>query len=311
MKNSQERTGIKISIMGSALLAFSAVVMALIAKSQAVLLDGLYTFITLLLAFVSLKVIDLVEAPETRTRPFGYMAFEPFLNLIKSLVVLTLLCLFLITNIQELCTGGRQAALDMMSLYIFVCLGIYAAIILLLKQYKKGTQSSILELEILNWYIDALITTGIAVALVAAMLLLRMGYSGIRPYVDPVITIVLVAVSVPVPLKTLLIECKRLLLVSAENSIEGEVQQHLAGLREQYGLINTTIWGLKSGRTQYLFVYTALKDERTTITQLDKIRAAIFRELATLYPKFWADIMFTNINPDEPFLLTQQSSHDA
>jgi predicted Co/Zn/Cd cation transporter (cation efflux family) len=54
MSANRERIGVKISIVGSLLLAMSAVVMALIAKSQAILLDGLYTFITLLMAFFSL-----------------------------------------------------------------------------------------------------------------------------------------------------------------------------------------------------------------------------------------------------------------
>jgi len=66
--------------------------MALVAKSQAILLDGLYNFITLTMAFISLKVIDLVNTPETKNRPFGYMSLEPFLNLTKSLIVIQPQC---------------------------------------------------------------------------------------------------------------------------------------------------------------------------------------------------------------------------
>ena len=275
--------------------------MALIAKSQAILLDGLFNFITLIMAFASLKVINLVETPETKNRPFGYMALEPFLNLTKSLVILTLLVVFLVTNIQELCTGGRLISLDMTTLYIFMCLVIYAIIILLLRKYKKRTNSSILMLEIKNWYVDALITAGIAVSLVAAMIILHMGHTKILPYIDPIIVIALIIVSFPVPLKVLLIELKRLLLVSSENNIEVEAKKQLADLICKYGLIDTRIWGLKSGRTYYLFIYSTLKDETTTIKHLDEIRTEIFKELSKLYPKFWADIMFTTINPEIPF----------
>jgi len=301
MNNDHERIGIKISVAGGTLLALSAIVMALIVKSQAILLDGLYNLITLSMAFISLKVINLVETPETKNRPFGYMALEPFLNLTKSLVVFILLIVFLVTNIQELCTGGRIISLNMTTLYIFICLIVYAVIILLLRKYKKGANSNILNLEIRNWYVDALLTVGIAVSLVIAMIVLHMGYTKILPYIDPVIVIALVVVSIPVPLRAFIMAIRRLLLVSSENSIEVEVKGRLSDIINQYGLINTQIWGLKSGRTHYLFIYSALKEEQTTIRHLDRIRTEIFKELSKHYPKFWADIIFTSINPEEPF----------
>ena len=286
---------------GSLLLSASAIVMALIAKSQAVLLDGLYTFVTLVMAGISLKVIDLVKAPETKNRPFGYMALEPFLNLIKSVVMLILLVMFLVTNIQELCTGGRVISLQLTTLYIFICLIIYTFIILLLKKCGKKTNSSILALEIKNWLIDTYLTIGIVVSLVIAIILYRLGYVRILPYVDPVIVIAIIAVSLPVPLKVFLIEIKRLLLISPENSIENEVIKQIQPVITKYGLIQIRVWGLKSGRVHYLFIYSDMKIKETDIKYLDKIREEIFKELSKIYPKFWADIIFTQINPEKAF----------
>ena len=297
MKKDHERIGVKISIVGSALLASSAIVISLIAKSQAILLDAFYSFITLAMAFVSLKVIDLVRTPETKNRPFGYMALEPLLNLVKSLITLTLLTVFFITNIQEIYTGGRIVSLDIMSIYVFVCLIIYATIIWILRKYRRETNSSILALEIKNWYVDALITVGIAVSLFIAMIVFQMGHTKILPYIDPTIVILLITASFSVPLKTLLVELKRLLLVSSENNIEVHVKKQLRKIIRKYGLHNVQVWGLKSGRTHYLFIYSSLKEEQTTIKRLDEIRAEIFEELSNHYSKFWADIMFTAIEP--------------
>jgi predicted Co/Zn/Cd cation transporter (cation efflux family) len=296
-----EKTGIIISIVGGFLLASSAVIMALIARSQAILFDGLYSLITLGMAVAALKVINLVASPETKNRPFGYMALEPFFNLVKSIIMLILLVFFLVTNIQELLTGGRDIALDLTTIYIFICLAIYGAIILLLMKCRQGTESNILAFEIKNWCVDALITAGIAVSLVAAMIAVRLGYTRVLPYVDPVVVILLTLVSFPVPIKTLVVELRRLLLISTENSIEQEVKTQLAGVIEQRGLTHLRVWGLKSGRTQYLFIYCGLKDEQTTVEQLDKIRGDIFRALSPLYSRFWADILFTEVNPEGTF----------
>lgn len=298
MQKDYEKLGMKISVIGSTLLGISAIVMALLAKSQAILLDGLYTFITLVMALVSLKVIELVKIPETKTRPFGYMALEPFLNLIKSLIMVILLSVFLITNIQVLSAGGRWISLDMTVVYIFICLFIYAGIILMLKKCGRLAQSSILALEIQNWQIDALQTIGIAVSLIIAVILIRNGYTSILPYVDPLVVIALAIISLPVTIKVFVLECKKLLLVAPENSIEQEVTDHISEISNQYGISQIRVWGLKSGRTLFLFLYCDLKRDQVTINMLDEIRRAIFRKLATVYPVFWADIMFTRINPE-------------
>lgn len=298
MEKDYEKRGLQISVAGSILLACSAIALALIAKSQAILLDGLYTFITLIMAVISLKVIALVKIPETKTRPFGYMALEPFLNLIKSLVMLVLLIVFLVTNIQELTTGGRIISLDMTVIYMLICLFIYAVIILLLKQCVRRTQTSILKLEVQNWQIDALQTVGIAISLIIAKLLISNGYSAILPYIDPLIVIVLVIISLPITFRVFVTEFRRLLLIAPENSIERDVLGHLTAISEQYGISSTQVWGLKSGRTLFLFLYCNLKKDEVTISGLDQIRKAIFEKLSQIYPSFWADIMFTRINPE-------------
>ncbi len=300
-----EKRGLKVSMAGSIALSVSAVIMALLAKSQAIMLDGVYTIVTLIMAFISLKVIDLVKSPETSTRPFGYMAFEPFLNIIKSLIMLTLLVVFLVTNIQELTTGGRIIALDLTIIYIFICIVIYAVEIYFLMTCKKRTSSEILALEVKNWSVDGLLTLGIAVSLIIAVVLVRMGHDQILPYIDPVMVVVLVILSLPVPIKVLVVEFRRLLLVSPENRCEDEVKSRIRPVIEKYGLTDVRVWGLKSGRTQYLFIYTGLEADETRITLLDEIRAAIFAELTGFYEKFWADIIFTQIDPDRPFPLAE------
>jgi len=54
MKQDYEKTGIKISISGSILLSTIAIFMAIITESQTVLFDGLYTFVVLVMSFISL-----------------------------------------------------------------------------------------------------------------------------------------------------------------------------------------------------------------------------------------------------------------
>ena len=301
MKQDYEKTGIKISMSGSILLSTIAIFMAIITESQTVLFDGLYTFVVLVMSFISLKVINVVKKLETRSKPLGYTALEPLLNLIKCIFVLLILLIFLITNIQELCTGGRVIPLNLITLYIFICIFIYLLIIFLIRRCGKKSNSSILKLEIRNWYIDTFLTFGIAVSLVIAIILYNLGYTKILPYVDPIIVIILVLIALPISLQVFFSELKKILLISDENSTENEIKEQLKQIILKYCFQNIQVWSLKSGRMLYFFIFIYLKTDETKITSLDTIRHEIFVELHKTYPDFWADIMFTRVNPEVPF----------
>lgn len=260
-----EKKGLRLSVYGSFGLCSSGIVMALYGQSLAILLDSLYTFLTLVMAYVSLKVVDFVEKPESKTRPFGYMALEPFLNLLKSLILLVVLVMFFVTSIQELLSGGRMIALDAMIIYIALCLLIYAVIISKLRRYGKQAKSSILDLEIRNWMIDATLTVGIMGSLLLALLAIALGFDQILPYIDPAFVLVLIALSLPLPLKTAWVETRRVLLISDDNDLESKVRSHLADTFVGRGINNPHIWGLKSGRFTYLFIYADLNDQSHSI----------------------------------------------
>jgi predicted Co/Zn/Cd cation transporter (cation efflux family) len=302
MQKDFEKTGLHISMAGSILLSVSAIIMAIIAGSEAVLLDGVYTFLAFSMTYISLKVIKKVKTPESRSKPFGYMAMEPFLNLVKGIIIMVMLGIFLVTNIQELISGGRVVSLDIVTYYILICLVIYAIVLVMLSKYKKKSESAILGLEIKIWRIDAILTVGIAISLIVAMILVKTGYNNILPYVDPVVVILISVASLPVLITETGRELKKLLLISDENDIEREVKKQISPLMERLGLADMQAWGLVSGRTYYLYLYFDFKeDSEHTVEELDKIRAEIFLELRKIYTSFWADIMFTGINPEKPF----------
>jgi predicted Co/Zn/Cd cation transporter (cation efflux family) len=300
MNKDYEKRGIFVSMIGSLLLSISAIIMAIIAESQAILLDGLYTFITLLMSLVSLKIINLVNLPETKHRPFGYVALEPFLNLIKSLIILILLIASMVTNIQTILTGGRNLVLDIAAVYTLISLVIYFIIMYSINKYAKKTHSSILALEVKNWYIDTLITIGIAISLGLVLIIYKMGFTAILPYIDPALVIGIVIVAFPTPVKSLIIELKNLLLISPENYIEHEVKRHIKPLIKRYNLINMGIYAIKTGRVYQLFLYTDIEGDSITIEYLDKIRLDIRKEISKLYNKHYTDVIFSKIDADTP-----------
>lgn len=228
--------------------------MALLTRSQAILLDGLYSFITLIMPSRSLKVVEMVQRPQTPRYPFGFTAFEPFLKWAKSLNLLAMWLIFLATNMLDLLRGGREIALELTIIYLGICLLIYGAVILILRRCIRQARSSILAFETKNRTIDALLTLGIAISILAARDALRLDQTEILPYIAPVIVIALCLLSLPVPLQTFARERQQMLLASGENVAEMEVRCCLAGVIEKYGLLHLPVWSLQSGRVRYLFL---------------------------------------------------------
>ena len=296
MQKDYEKRGIIISMIGSFLLSVSAIVMAIVAESQAILIDGMYTLITLLMSLVSLKVINLVNLPETKRSPFGYVALEPFLNLTKSLIILVMLAVCFVTNIQALCAGGRYIILDLATYYTIICIFIYFFVLFLIKKCKQKTDSSILVLEVKNWYIDTFITLGIAVSLAVVLIVYKLGYTTILPYIDPSLVLIIVLVSLPVPIKAFVVELKRLLLISPENYIESKIIEYIYPVTEKYGLKDINIYAVKIGRIYQIFIYTNLNTANVSLDKLDEIRTNIRKQLSMHYTRHYTDVIFSKVD---------------
>uniref|UniRef100_UPI002617EC42 cation transporter n=1 Tax=Acaryochloris sp. IP29b_bin.148 TaxID=2969218 RepID=UPI002617EC42 len=88
-QGSQEQWALTLSIMGSAVFAVLGGVFGLYTHSGAILLDGFYSLMTMTMSFVSLKVAALIQEGPSRRYQFGYYGFEPFINTIKGIIVLS------------------------------------------------------------------------------------------------------------------------------------------------------------------------------------------------------------------------------
>ncbi len=83
----QEDFVFKLSIWGASGMSFLGITFGLIAPSEAILLDGFFNVISVLMAGVSLWVSWLLKQPESEDFQFGYALFEPLVNLGKDLLI--------------------------------------------------------------------------------------------------------------------------------------------------------------------------------------------------------------------------------
>ena len=75
--NDLERRALHLSIAGALAMAVIGIGFALLSGSEAIMLDGIFSAIGLVMALVTLKVATLVARPDDEHFHFGYAHFAP------------------------------------------------------------------------------------------------------------------------------------------------------------------------------------------------------------------------------------------
>ena len=83
-----ERTELLVSTIAALALGLLALAVALGTGSAAVLLDGVFNLCFFVTALATLRVAKLLQRPDDARYPFGYVQFEPLINMAKGLLIL-------------------------------------------------------------------------------------------------------------------------------------------------------------------------------------------------------------------------------
>ncbi len=83
-KISKERLALKLSLAGTVLLASLGIGYGLYVGSNAILLDGMFSFLSMGMTGLSLYTAYLVSKPDDRQFQFGYAHIEPLINVVNA-----------------------------------------------------------------------------------------------------------------------------------------------------------------------------------------------------------------------------------
>ena len=100
-----ERKALRISIVGALVMAVVGIGFALATRSDAIMLDGVFSAIGFLMALLTLRVASLAIQPDDDRFHFGYSHFVPLLNVVKAFMMIVL-CTFAFLS-SNACTTSR------------------------------------------------------------------------------------------------------------------------------------------------------------------------------------------------------------
>lgn len=289
-----EQKALRRSVWGNLFFAALGFGFAASSESEAILLDGFFSLVAFVMSLLTIRVAKLVQGPADDWFHFGYSSFEPLLNTIKGFLLLGICGFSLVSAINALLHGGRPLNPGWALIYAIVA-SVGAGLLAVVQQRAaRASGSPLLDVDVKNWKIDAALSTGVAVAFLAAFVLQDSPWAHYLPYVDPALVTILVLLMIWDPIKIVVEGVGELLAVSPDKAVQDRVHEEFARLVAGYPVDQFRLRMLKSGRTYYLLAHVVIEPDTPigNIEELDAMRRMITSGLKALHPPWEVDVVF-------------------
>ena len=155
-KISKERMALKISLAGTIFVATLGIGYGLYVGSNAILLDGMFSFLSMGMTGLSLYTAYLVSKPDDEQFQFGYAHFEPLINVVNGLLILVT-CLFaFVTGIQTIMQGGHDIILGDAIVYAVLSTVSCFSIYFFETSIARSVDSELVRVDSQEWLVDAI-----------------------------------------------------------------------------------------------------------------------------------------------------------
>lgn len=295
--NSKEQRVLQLSMYSALGLALFGIGFGIYIRSLAVIFDGFVAFVSVGLCFLSVITSRYIYKEDDDIFQYGYVRFEPMVNLFKSLVLIVVCFYGFISALSSLFKGGHEIELEYGAMYSILAFCFCLCLFFYTRRFAKG--SDLVKVDNIEWKIDCVLYAGTlsAFALVYAIFALGLEIPYKKQFalfIDPLLLAVLSLFLCISPIKICIQNCKDLLMV-APKELDEKIDALMQTLCKQYDFKDYDTHTSKSGRF-YMVEINILLDKNfkiSSITQIDEIRDFIEKSLQIPSYKIWLSISFT------------------
>ena len=293
-RRSIEQRLLKQSVALMSLVAVSGTIMGVITGSSAVLLDGIFSFIDVIIKIMMLMTAKLVARETSKRFQFGYWQFEPLVLVVEGFFILLIVLYALISGIGDLLNGGRHVDFGIAIYYAIFFTIADTAYYFYVHRINKSLQSNLIKFDNVSWSVDAWLEAAILISFIAAILLEDTSYSYWAVYIDPIVLIILALQMTPSVIKIIVPSTKQI-LGWAPSSLHDEVQEIMDRFMEKYSFKDyvTSVQAYGNSRIIEIDILVPKKFPYQTIAELDRIRNEIDEEIGGNPTEKWVTISFT------------------
>src|SRR5882672_3994922 len=168
MQASAEQGALKFSIALTVFLGVLGVASGLVTGSQAIIFDGMFSFVDVLPTIVSLLVVKLIARGTSQRFQFGYWHLEPLVGVLRD-SILAVACIYAaIDAMGALSSGGHEVEYGLAAVWAGILSAIGLAMTLVLRRRARTLQSPMLELDARSWAVSTVLSLALLIGFVIA-----------------------------------------------------------------------------------------------------------------------------------------------
>ena len=181
MPANTEQGTLKFSIALTVFLGVLGVASGLVTNSQAIIFDGMYSFVDVVPTVVSLLVVKLIARGTSHRFQYGYWHLEPLVAVLRD-AILVVACIYAaIDAVKALASGGHEVEYGRAALWAGILCVIGLAMTMFLSRRAKALQSPMLEVDARSWVVSTFLSLGAADRLCHGHGARRYALSGLDP----------------------------------------------------------------------------------------------------------------------------------
>jgi len=289
-----EQSALKLSILVTALTGVAGIVGGLAIGSRAILFEGMYSFIDVMLTFGSLAVSKLLMQGPTRRFQFGYWRLEPLVGVVQSALLATT-CIYAAFNaIQGLMSGGHTISFGFGMIWASALSLTGFAMAAFVSRLARAHNSILLAVDARSWLISGCLSFALLLAFAIALGLERSPYGHWVPYVDPAVLLCMSLAVLPVPLKTLF-SAARDVLDAAPDTLDARVRSVMDAMVKEKGFLSYSSHVAQVGRGRFVEIHILVPADLRieSVQAVDSLRREIAGRLEASWPQTWLTVDLT------------------
>lgn len=288
-----EKRALLLSLFGTLIASGSGLAVGFLVNSQAILLDGIFSLLSMGMTGLALYTTQLIHRPDDDTFQFGYSHLEPLTTVLQGFVILAICLVAFITGVRTLLNGGSAVHLDFALVYAVLMTVLCFAIYFFERRIAGASKSELIKVDSQEWLIDGILSSTLLLGFILAMVLERMNYGDLKALIDPVLTMVLALFASVLPIRVIGKNMREVLLVSPAE-LNDRVQDSIEQIVDEYEFADYSCHFAKTGRQYDLEINLLVDDpDDWTIDKQDEFRQVIYDRLVSKLGKTWLTISFT------------------
>lgn len=291
-----EQRTLLLSLVCVVAVALGSLGWGLAIESDVVILNGVFSLVSLIGSVLYLTAARLVARPADRRFQYGYAHVEPMVNSVNGMLVLVICLYAFINGIEGLRAGGSEV--DAASVVWFGALT--GVISLAIGGYElrmaRRLGSQLLRNDGREWLMDAAFSLVTLAGFAALLVLPEPQRSLWARYADSALVTLLALLFLPVPLGVLRQNLREMLHMADEDeAISGRVEAAMRAIRAEHDIASHSTHVAKVGRQHIIEVNILVGPGfgPLCVSQLDELRGRIWRAVDRPVETSWLNITFT------------------